>query len=305
VNPTTTAVATGNAFTRVFYRPPFVGLVAFFAVLMAIPLAHMIMILNQDLFGQENRYQAAALLGVAGIAMLGLGVKLRKEAPATWLGFFGGMLTWTTWVEFSFMWFGREVFPLSPQIQGDRVIQYPEHMILMSTFGLLMTMFFFFFYNKDTRCSFFEWIHRKLKLDLGKRGSGKDRNIAVITFAETIYITWFFYVCQLIILSPNLIGIDHWFAYFAFGVCLIWGLYCFGRLLKYRRVSSAVRYAVPTTIILWTDVRFLAGWGVITEFYSRPQDYILECLLIVGVAIVATLITIKSPKKRSEVEQRK
>jgi hypothetical protein len=200
------------------------------------------------------------------------------------------------------MWFGREVYPAPAELLGERVLQFPEHMMLMTTFGLLMTAFFFFFYNKDTRCNFFAWFHRNLKLDLGVRGSGRDRNIAVITFTETIYITWFFYVCQLIILDPNIIGKDHWAAYAAFGTCLIWGLYCFARLLKYRRVSSAVRYAIPTTIILWVDVRFLAGWNVITEFYAHPEEYVVECLLVVGGCIVATILTMKSPKKPSEIE---
>lgn len=291
-----------NALVRLFYRPPFIGIVAFLAVLLAIPLAHMAMMLNLNLFGEAHRYQSAFALGWVGIALLALGAKIRREAPATWLGFFGGMLTWTTWVEFSLIWFGRDVFPLPAQVAGERVIQYPEHMILMASFGLLMTAFFFFFHNKDTRCHFFEWFHRNLRLDLGKRGSARERNIAVITFTETVYITWFFYVCQLIVLSPNLVGIDHWFAYVAFAGCLVWGLYCFIRLMRYRRISSAVRYAIPTTIILWVDVRFLAGWGVITEFYARPEKYILECLIVVGACLVATVLTMKAPRKSSEIE---
>jgi hypothetical protein len=286
---------------RFFYRPPFIGISAFLAVLLAIPLAHMAMMLNQNLFGQEHRYEAAALLGLAGIAMLAAGAKIRREAPATWLGFFGGMLAWTTWVEFSFMWFGRERYPEPAAIGTEKIFPSTEHLMLMTTFGLLLTCFFFFFHNKETRCHFFEWFHRNLRLDLGSRSSGRDRNIAVITFTETVYITWFFYVCQLIILDPQIIGTDHWLAYAAFSVCLVWGLYCFARLLKYRRVSSAVRYAIPVTIILWADVRFLAGWKMITEFYVHPEKYIVECLIVVGACIVATVLTMKSPKKRSEL----
>lgn len=301
MEPVTDSFQPAHPLVRFFYRPPFIGISAFLAVLLAIPLAHMAMMLNQNLFGQEHRYRAAALLGLVGIAMLAAGAKIRREAPATWLGFFGGMLTWTTWVEFSFMWFGRELYPGPAEILGDKVIQYPEHLMLMTTFGLLMTCFFFFFHNKDSRCHFIEWFHRNLRLDLGPRSSGRDRNIALITFTETVYITWFFYVCQLVILDPQVIGKDHWLAYAAFAVCLVWGLYCFARLLKYRRVSSAVRYAIPVTIILWVDVRFLAGWNVITEFYVHPEKYILECLIVVGACIAATILTMKSPKKRSEM----
>jgi hypothetical protein len=38
---------------------------------------------------------------------------------------------------------------------------------------------------------------------------------------------------------------------------IVWGGFCFGRLIRYRRTSTALRYAIPTTNILWINA-FLA-----------------------------------------------
>ncbi|MXW46228.1 MAG: hypothetical protein F4X06_00800 [Gammaproteobacteria bacterium] len=43
-----------RSFWRRYYRPPFIGVIAFFAVLLALPLAHSFVILVRDLIGYEN-----------------------------------------------------------------------------------------------------------------------------------------------------------------------------------------------------------------------------------------------------------
>jgi len=287
---------------KAVYRPPFIGIMAFVAVLLIIPIAHSIMILIEDIFGEKNRYLASFVMGAVGIYILWIGVKLRKEAIGTWLGFFAGNLLWTTWVEFCFMFYGRVLYGVPVQVRGGEVLQEPEYLLMATSMGILMTCFFFFLFNKDTQCHFFLWFHRHLKMDMGTRSSGRDRNVAAITFMETVFVTWFFYVAQLTIYDPALIGYRHWVAYAAFFICLVWGLYLFLRLIKYRRVSSAVRYAIPTSIILWCDVEFMGRWGLLREVWVEPGKFILECTLIVVGCIVVTILTARSPKKPSELE---
>ena len=72
--------------------------------------------------------------------------------------------------------------------------------------------------------------------------------------------------------------------------------------MKYRRVSSAVRYAIPTSIILWVDVEFMSRWGLLKEVWIHPQEYILECSMILVGCIIVTILTMRSPKKPSELE---
>ena len=292
-----------NPLMRALYKPPFIGILAFLAAFMPIALAHALMVLTEYIFGEEHRYTAAFVMGAFSIYLLWLGVKLRREALGTWLGFFAGTLVWTSWVEFAFMFYGRTLYPVPVQIENGAVIQNPEYMMMTTSVGCLMAVFFYTFFNKDTRCNFYVWFHRRLGLNMGERASGKDRNIAAITFMETVMVTWFFYVAQLAIYDPTIIGADHWIAYAAFFVCLVWGIYLSARLIKYKRVSSAVRYAIPTSIILWCDVEFLSRWDMLTEVWLRPWDFWKECTLILLGCIVAIVLTMRSPKKLSEIEE--
>lgn len=272
---TTLDDAPANPLLRALYRPPVIGILAFTAALMIIPIAHALMVLTEHLFGESHRYTAAFVMGAAGIYILWIGVKLRREALGTWLGFFAGTLLWTSWVEFAFMFYGRVLYGVPVELEGDRIIQLPEYLMMSTSVGVLGTCFFYFFFNKDTRCNFFVWFHKVLGLHMGERTSGRDRNFAAITFMETVFVTWFFYLAQLAIYDPALIGAQHPIAYISFFICFVWGAYLFIRLMKYRRVSSAVRYAIPTSIILWVDVEFMSRWGLLKEVWIHPQEYIL------------------------------
>lgn len=299
---TTVDAAPSNPILRAIYRPPFIGIMAFTAALMIIPIAHGVMVLTEHLFGEEHRYTAAFLMGAIGIYILWIGVKLRREAIGTWLGFFAGTLLWTSWVEFAFMFYGRILYGVPVQLEGTEIIQLPEYMMMTTSVGVMMTSFFYFFFNKETRCNFFVWFHQRLGMYMGERTSGRDRNFAAITFMETVFITWFFYLAQLTIYDPSLVGARHWIAYASFFACFVWGIYLFIRLMKYRRVSSAVRYAIPTSIILWVDVEFLSRWNMLTEVWLHPRDYILECTMIVVGCVIVTILTMRTPKKPSELE---
>ena len=299
---TTLDDAPANPLLRALYRPPVIGILAFTAALMIIPIAHALMVLTEHLFGESHRYTAAFVMGAAGIYILWIGVKLRREALGTWLGFFAGTLLWTSWVEFAFMFYGRVLYGVPVELEGDRIIQLPEYLMMSTSVGVLGTCFFYFFFNKDTRCNFFVWFHKVLGLHMGERTSGRDRNFAAITFMETVFVTWFFYLAQLAIYDPALIGAQHPIAYISFFICFVWGAYLFIRLMKYRRVSSAVRYAIPTSIILWVDVEFMSRWGLLKEVWIHPQEYILECSMILAGCIIVTILTMRSPKKPSELE---
>jgi hypothetical protein len=261
------------------------------------------MILTEQIFGHQHRYTAAAVMGAIAIYILWIGVKSRQETLGTWLGFFSGTMLWTAG-EFYFMFFGRDLLGIPPQVDGGEVVQLPEYLVMTSTGGVLLMTLLFFFFNKETRCNFFVWFHRKLGLNMGERTSGRGRNFATITCMETIYVTWTFYVLQLLIYDKELLpnAPFNMVAYTAFFVCLVWGLYLFIRLIKFWRVSSAVRYAIPTSIILWCDMEFLSRWEFFTEVWLEPKEYTLQVIMILTACIIVTVMTIKSPKKPSELE---
>ena len=95
----------GNVITRLLYRPPWVGLLAFVIVFVVQALGHTVMIVMEDVWpGEGYVYQSAFAMGLVGAVMLFYGMRSEKEVFATWMGFWAGTFLWTGWIEFSFVW---------------------------------------------------------------------------------------------------------------------------------------------------------------------------------------------------------
>jgi len=76
-------------------KKPFPGILAFFIVLLTMPLGHAFMILMEKIFGQEYVYPATTVLGIFGVILLIVGLKKEKEITATFYGLFAGLCIWT------------------------------------------------------------------------------------------------------------------------------------------------------------------------------------------------------------------
>ena len=291
------------------WRAPYVGICVTIIMLLGIGLAHALMRAIEEVLGHDNTYVAQLFIGAAAIIWLWYGVKSRNENFATWTGFFTGIIIWMTWVEFFYMYYGRKNFGMLPRMEDGAVTSEPEYLIMTATTGILMFMLVFYIFDKDTRCNMFVWIQKRLGLREGLGPSTKtarDRNYAIITFMETIYVTWFVYAWNLVVFDPTFVGYGQ-SAFIAEAVTVFlsitWGGFCFSRLLKYRRTSTAVRYGLPTASILWISVEIMSRWGVLKEIWLYPREYWVELLtLLVAFSVLAVMIY-KAPKKTSEIGQ--
>jgi hypothetical protein len=135
----------------------------------------------------------------------------------------------------------------------------------------------------------------------------KDRNYAIITFMETFYVTWFVYAWNLLIFDPSIVGTGQSAFIAEAATCvlsIIWGGFCFSRLIRYRRTSTALRYAIPTANILWINAEIFSHWGLLTEVWVEPYEYLTEVGLICLAFVVMAAMIIYAPKKPSEVGER-
>lgn len=278
-----------------FYRPPFVGIIAFVTVLMAQPLGHTLFVLLKGVLGSpdEASFTASFLCGLVGFAMVWIGLK-KAETAATWLGFVGGILIWTGWFEYTWEFFAHllNVQPIDGMSPGLQIIQASG--IIM--FAVTMLLYF----NRDTRCTAFKWLHRNAHMNPGKAGAGKDRDYARITALETIFVIWFIYVINLTLYDERILGIEHPVTYGVFFGFLVWAIYLNTRLIKYARMAPAVRYAIPTTIITWLDIEVLSRWGILKEFWLMPGEYALEMGLVVAAFVIAGIAIYLTPERGEE-----
>lgn len=297
-----------NKILSLFYRPPWVGLIAFIIVFVVQALGHTVMIVMEDVWpGEDYIYQSAFAMGLLGAFLLFVGMKKNDDAvAATWYGFWAGTFLWTGWIEFSFVWAGNYLnVPdlMDPNVPGE-IATKAEYLVMMSSLGIMCATLVYFLLNKETKCNFFKWFHRHMGLSTGRPNRHHERNFAAITALETIYVIWFFYLLLLFMYEETILGDRHPVVYGIFFLNIIWAIYLFQRLMKFWKVTTAIRYGIPTAIIAWNVVEIAGRWHLFTEFWERPQDFAVEMgLLTAGIAIAAVLVVKTPANKKSEMSR--
>jgi hypothetical protein len=287
-----------NALVNLMYRPPWVGLLAFTLVFVVQALGHTVMIVMEEVWpGPNYIYESAFAMGLLGAVLLLIGMRSANEVSATWLGFWAGTLLWTGWIEFSFVWSGNYLgVPdlMDPNVPGE-IATKAEYLVMMSSIGIMGATLAYFMLNKETKCNFFIWFQRNAGLKTGKPNPNHERNFAAITALETIYVIWFFYLLLLFMYDENILGDRHPVTYGIFFLNVIWAVYLFQRLMKFWRVTTAIRYGIPTAIIAWNAVEIGGRWHLFTEFWEKPQEFWLEMSLITAGVVIAGLLAARTP----------
>ena len=141
-------------------------------------------------------------------------------------------------------------------------------------------------------------------MSTGRPQRGYKRNFAAITALETIYVIWFFYLVLLFLYDESIIGDRHPVTYVVFFLMVIWAVYLFQRLMRFWKVTTAIRYGIPTAIIAWTAVEIGGRWHLFTEFWERPQDFGLEMSLVSIGVVIAAFLAVKTPAhKKAELSR--
>jgi hypothetical protein len=294
----TTAATGNNKLMNLLYRPPWVGLLAFVIVFVVQALGHTVMIVMEEVWpGQNYIYESAFAMGLLGAVLLFVGMRSHSEVAATWLGFWAGTFLWTGWIEFSFVWSGNYLnVPdlMDPNVPGE-IATKAEYLVMMSSIGIMGATLAYFLINKETKCNFFLWFQRNLGLRVGKPNPGHQRNFAAITALETIYVVWFFYLFLLFIYDEGILGDRHTAMYVIFFLNVVWAVYLFQRLMKFWKVTTAIRYGIPTAIIAWNAVEIGGRWHLFTEFWEKPQQFWLEMSLLTAGIVVAGWLAARTP----------
>ena len=278
-------------------KKPVIGILAFFIVLLTMPLGHAAMILMEKAFGHQYIYQAAIILGIVGASLLVWGVFSTNDNRATFLGLFAGLFIWTGWIEFAFVYFANR-FGVEPLMSGGEIVTKPEYLIMPSSVGFWAIMMIYYSFGTKTGCRFFNWIQKKLRVSKNIEFNPPHKNVAMTTFMELIFLLWTFYLLLLFVYDENFIGEKHFVAYLvAFG-SLLWSLYLFVKLIRISKMAYAIRYAIPTVIIFWNFVEILGRWGIFAEIWVEPAKYWFE-MLITTIVFVILLIIFSLEKRRA------
>lgn len=267
------------------------GLLAFVDLLLLMPVGHALMVLNEHVV-HGGKFIGAVVLGVLGMGLLILGAVGRsKAAAATLLGLLGGILVWTGWVEFSFVWVAEKL-SVAPHMQNGEVATKPEYLVMLSSLGLLGSILLMLVLG-PTRCQFFVSFQRRLGMrSVLKRAASQPptRPIAVTAFhgdhhdqfgPSTSSCYWpmiqtsrgpsWGHLLHRVRL-PSVVRI------------------LFAKLLRIESFDQAIRYAIPTVVIFWNFVEIAGRWNLFKEIWVHPVDHWLENTAILGILAVAVAL---------------
>lgn len=278
-----------------YYQAPMPAIIAVLIVFGWQGLGHTVMYLMEHRWFPNNVLTVASLLGFVGAWMIYYG-RDKSENAATLLGFAGGSLVWLSWIEFSFVWVA-DALGVQDANWGAKPTK-SEYRVMLSSTGVLLASLLFFFFNKETRCNAFMWLHRTFRMKVGEKNPAASRNLCSIVAMETIYVTWFCYIWLLIAYNPDIFGTDHWVTFASCAVCAVWAAYLVQRLWWYQRMAPALRYAIPTAIIGWNVVEILEKWGHIDEIWVQPSKYALEIGIATAALVIVIVLAIISPPRR-------
>jgi hypothetical protein len=268
--------------TGLLARPPLLGLAALGTILLWRPVAHSLTMLVHELFAGPARLAVSFALGIAGFVIMWQGFR-QRETTASVLGILAGSLIWTGWAEQGFNSFA-ELLGVEPLKWQGFTLFTPGLLMIEASVVLMLMMLVMLGSNKDTQCRMFMWFHRTFHIWPGRKTAGYQRQIARVTTLEYLFVVWFFYVLNIAIFDPRLLGPTHPGAMLMLALVAAWGAYLIWQLTRIRSPGLALRYAIPCVGCVWLLIESAAAMRLFREIWLEP----LEFPVVMGLWAVAS-----------------
>lgn len=263
-------------------------IISFILVLFAMPLGHALMIIMEKTMSEGAVHVAGFLMGFVGLFMVIIGVFVKGDTRQTLWGLFGGLLFWTGWVEFLFMYYARR-YGVQPEIENGVVVTKPEYLIMPASFGMWMMTMVMYVFSTRNGCDFITWIQ---KVCFGNKRKTivlqpMTRHTAIVTFMELNMMLWALYLLLMFCYDKTFLGDHHPITFLVGAICLVGSIFMLKKQLHIAAWGANIRMAIATVIIFWTTVEILGRINFFNEFWVEPEKYILpmSIILIVFVAL--------------------
>lgn len=309
-------------------------LASFLLVLLLMPLGHAMMILMEHCMAPDALHYCAFAMGFVGLLIVIAGVFVKGDTKQTIFGLFGGLLFWTGWVEFLFVYFAAR-FGVHCDLIGDGVVQTttqyiqgvgvshefllngspledftradlkqirgsrPEYLIMPATFGMWVMMMVLYVFCTRTGCKFINWIQRHTGLAGEIELRPMAHHSSIVTFLELNVMLWALYLVLMFCYDPVFLGPSHPVT-FAVGIgCLVGSVFMLAKELKIKAWGPNIRMAIATVIVFWTFVEVLGRNGIFTEIWIHPMDYVVEMSIVLGAFIALSAYLLLRARKKS------
>lgn len=260
---------------------------SFLLVLFAMPLGHALMILMEKFMSEGAMHVAGFAMGFVGLILVIIGVFVKGDTRQTLWGLFGGLLFWTGWVEFLFLYYARR-YGVPPEIENGVVVTKPEYLIMPASFGLWMMVMTMYVFSTKNGCDLITWIQKvcfrsKRKVVVVQP---MTRHTSIVTFMELNMMLWGLYLLLMFCYDKRFLGDHHPVTFFVGLGCLAGSLFMLRRQLHIASWGANIRMAIATVIVFWTPVEILGRINFFKEFWVEPEKYRLQMIAILAVFIV-------------------
>lgn len=265
---------------------------SFLLVLFTMPLGHALMIMMEHMLDTTALHRAAFAMGAAGMAMVIIGVFAKGDTKQTLWGLFGGLLFWTGWVEFLFMYYANR-FGTQPELDPltGEVITRPEYLIMPATFGFWMMIMIMYIFSTKNGCNFINWwqrvILRSRKNEIAARPM--TRHSSIVTFMELIMIMWGSYLMLMFCYDDNFLGETHPVTLLVGTGCLAGSFFIFRKQLRIQSWGANIRMAIATVVVFWTPVEIMGRNGLLNELWVDPLGHTAEMVTILAFFLLLAL----------------
>jgi len=266
------------------------GIASFLIVLFAMPIGHALMMLMDHFLDETVLHYSAFAMGFVGLLITVWGIFVKGETRQTVLGLIGGLLFWTGWVEFLYVYFADR-YGVRPLLGADgEIVTRGEYLIMPSSFGFWVMMMMIYLFNARTGCQCFNWLQKKLFRDGKVRVELRPtaHHTALVTFMELNLMMWTCYLLLLFCYDDAFLGDRHPVTILVAIGCLVGSVFMFRHLLSLKKWGYSIRYAIATVIVFWSFVEIVGRWNWFTEIWVRPLEYVGELIsLLVSILVVA------------------
>lgn len=310
--------------------------ISFLLVLFTMPLGHALMITMEHLLSPTALHYSAFGMGAVGLAMVIYGVFATGDTRQTLWGFFGGLLFWTGWVEFVFMYYAQR-FGVHPELtngivtttteyingiasqpqmfingelitnihDAEAVSTRPEYLMLSASFGFWMMFMLIYLFSIRSGCDFFNWCQRKLFRS--KRNiivaRPMTRHTSIVTFMELNMILWTSYLLLMFCYDDNFLGETHIITPMIGAGCLAGSVYMFIKQLRLSSWGANIRMSIATVIVFWTPIEILGRLDFFSEIWVAPFQHKTEMIcLLIAFLLLAVYLWFNERKKKDIIK---
>lgn len=279
------------------------AIASFLTVLFTMPLGHALMIIMEHAMNETALHYSAFAMGAAGMIMVIAGVYAKGDTRQTLWGFFGGLLFWTGWVEFLFMYYANR-YGTQPQLDPvtGEVVTRPEYLIMPASFGFWMMVMLMYIFSTKNGCNFINWWQRRILRNRKNEIAARPmtRHTSIVTFMELIMILWGSYLLLMFCYDDNFLG-DHHPVTLLVGLgCLIGSFFIFAKQLRIASWGANIRMAIATVVVFWTPVEIMGRMNLFNEIWIAPMEHKTEMGIVVAAFAVLVIYLCAAARKKKK-----